>query len=226
MFSGTSLLSPRWGELEASVADRSGFLGFKANIKIVPDRPTVLAQLPPDTIAPDTVVVTPSTLDLESSLFSRLSTFGDGDRLSVDGNAVPESTRAQPQAETEVSVVRRIDPVYPPSALEARQEGRVTVRVCVGENGLLKPFEVDVVRRHKRSVQQVAYVVVHEEPPGYSFADNLLSVLPLWRFRPMSENGNPVEGQLDITYRFVLSGARKFTLERVPSNPFRFRGLR
>lgn len=220
---GNTLLTPRWTGLSSPVTHHTGFMGFKTKIVVVPDRPSIVGLPEANPTATFPADADHVTFDLNSSLVSRLSTFGDGSRSITIPGSLPDSALAEIPMDKEVCVIRKIDPEYPSSALAARKEGRVTIRVCVGADGLLRPFDVEMVKRHRRTVRQVSYVVMHEEPGGYSFAENLLQVLPQWMFRPMTESGNPVDGQLDITYTFVLSGARKFTLERVPPNPFRFR---
>jgi hypothetical protein len=182
-----------------------GFLGFEAQIRIIPDQPASIVTSPKVAVPPLPPSLTATDPDLKMEP-APLSTGIDQFSLPA-GDYLPEADtlKSARLLNHDVVVMQRIDPEYPLVARQARKEGQVTLRICVGANGQLKPLEVETVKRHKRVVQQVMYVVVHEQPGGYFFAENLVKVLPYWAFVPKIENGSPVEAQLDVTYRFVLS---------------------
>jgi protein TonB len=82
-------------------------------------------------------------------------------------------------------LMRRMQPVYPRPAIDARIQGTVTLRAIIGRDGaihglqalsghpLLIPAAVDAVRQ--------------------------------WRYRPYLLNGQPVEVETSVTVNFILN---------------------
>jgi hypothetical protein len=187
----------------------AGFLGFGPRLCIVPDQPEVIVVTPRISISKPIPIAPVAEAGFET--VPAFSTDGLDVASLPGGDYLPEADTVGTASllNHDVVVVQKTDPEYPLVARQARKEGEVTLRVCVGSNGQLKPFDVETVRRHKRVVQQVRYVVLHEEPAGYFFAESLVKVLPSWLFIPKIENGLAIEAQLNVRYRFVLrtSGA-------------------
>jgi protein TonB len=84
------------------------------------------------------------------------------------------------------TLLRRVEPVYPPMAVNARVQGIVILEAIVDEEGRVK--EVKVLRSSHLMLDHEAVVAVRQ-----------------WRYAPVVLNGTPV--------RFVLSVALSFTLQ-------------
>ncbi|KAA3631294.1 MAG: hypothetical protein DWP97_13395 [Calditrichaeota bacterium] len=115
----------------------------------------------------------------------------------------------------EFKVLRKIDPEYPMVALDAGKEGKVSILVYVNEYGLLSSFPDNLINsRDERiityhiskhdSEYDFQYIIVKEEPKDWFFADNLLEILPKWKFQPQVENGLAIPEFVIITYDFCL----------------------
>jgi hypothetical protein len=200
-------IPPRYGSpLGGGSNDRTGFLGFGRPIRVVPDRPeAVLATKPRARIPLPELAEIDDGPGLDTLPFGLLvgvssSTLSSGDYLATLDTSPPGQYMVK-----EAGVIHKVDPEFPRDALRWRKHGQLTIRVCVGADGTLKPFEIEVVKRHKKVVQQVMYVVTQEQPKGFFFAENLLKVLPQWVFRPRIESGAPVDALLDIKYTFIPS---------------------
>lgn len=102
--------------------------------------------------------------------------------------AVP-SDSASPQPEVlPPQVERRVDAVYPPAELSARQEGSVLLLVTVRVDG---------------SVGEVS--VAQSEGPAFDAA--ALAAIAQWRFRPAQRNGQAVESRIRVPFQFLLPAA-------------------
>ena len=99
-------------------------------------------------------------------------------------------------------------------ARESGKQGKASILVYVGEDGLVAPFPDGTTSTrydirtgrysadgHKRRFD---YVVADEYPESWFFADNLLKVLPEWRFRPQIVDGRPTGNYLIVTYHYCL----------------------
>lgn len=85
------------------------------------------------------------------------------------------------------SFLRNPPPTYPESARRAGQEGLVTLRVAVNENG-----EVDSVKIETSS--------------GYQILDSAaMRAVKNWKFRPSEVSGIPIRSELAIPIRFRLT---------------------
>ncbi len=132
----------------------------------------------------------------------------DGPALGIPGGVLPPGTDgdtrwifqppgpARPPAETQKNrVVRsegvqqafltqRIQPVYPPLAVQMRLEGTVQLRAIIGRDGAVTALEV---------------------LSGHSIlAQAALEAVRQWRYRPTLLNGKPVEVETYITVIFQL----------------------
>jgi len=87
---------------------------------------------------------------------------------------------------TSISVKRRIDPLYPPSARRLDQEGTVRVRILVDERG--RASDVQVARSS-----------------GYdSLDDAAVSAVRRWQFVPATENSRAVSAWTEVSVVFRL----------------------
>jgi protein TonB len=102
--------------------------------------------------------------------------------------AVPPKPPATPQRVTvggqiqEALLVRKVSPVYPPLARQARISGTVRLQAIIGIDGAIR--ELRVLSGHPLLVQSA------------------LDAVQQWRYRPTELNGQPVEvlTQIDVNY--------------------------
>lgn len=91
-------------------------------------------------------------------------------------------------AKLNMRLTRSLQPEYPPSAVRAGIEGRVSVRVLIGVDGRVKVVEkID-------AVDQSLFVATQRH------------ALAAWRFIPASRDGAPVESWHEMTVRFQIPG--------------------
>ncbi len=83
-----------------------------------------------------------------------------------------------------VTILRRVEPEYPPEALKRRIRGRVRLRILVGEDGTVR--EARVISGHPLLVAAAVKAV------------------RFWLFKPMRFNGLPVEFYAPLEIRFTL----------------------
>ena len=81
-------------------------------------------------------------------------------------------------------LVRRVEPVYPLLAIQARREGAVRLRAMIATNGLVSSLEV-----------------LSGDP---ILAQAARDAVQQWRYRPTLLNGEPVEVETYITVIFQL----------------------
>jgi protein TonB len=81
-------------------------------------------------------------------------------------------------------LVSRIQPVYPPIAIQARIQGNVVLHAIIGKEGAVS--ELQVLSGHPLLVQAAFDAVRH------------------WRYSPTLLSGQPVEVETTITVSFVL----------------------
>jgi protein TonB len=84
-------------------------------------------------------------------------------------------------------VLYRPQPEYPPSAIKARQQGSVQVKMLVSTLGTVKQLEI-----------------LKADPPG-AFEESVKAATQLWRFSPARDSaGNAVEDSKEFEYVFSL----------------------
>ena len=81
-------------------------------------------------------------------------------------------------------MISRIEPRYPPLALETRTQGTVRLRAIISSDGRITALEV--ISGHPLLVQAA------------------LEAVRQWRYRPTLLNGEPVEVETSITVNFQL----------------------
>jgi protein TonB len=98
------------------------------------------------------------------------------------------TTRAEPIART--FEVREDD--YPPASLRAEEEGVTGVSVVIGTDGRVKSCEVVQSSGHSRLDARACEIAQRR-----------------WRFKPATEDGQPVESTARRTYRWQITDARR-----------------
>lgn len=83
-----------------------------------------------------------------------------------------------------VRVLYQVNPVYPPLAMAAHQQGQVVIRMTIDERGL------------PTDVQAVSGIPTLQAPA--------LRAARQWRFEPARQNGQPVSATFLLTLNFVL----------------------
>jgi len=87
---------------------------------------------------------------------------------------------------SEANLLRKVQPVYPPLARQARVQGEVELRAIIGKTGAIE--NLIVVRGHPM------------------LAAAAVEAVRQWRYRPYLLNNEPIEVETDITVTFLLSG--------------------
>jgi protein TonB len=83
------------------------------------------------------------------------------------------------------SLIRRVEPVYPPLARAARIQGQVIVEAIIGKDG---------------TMQHVQLVSGHPMLSGAA-----IEAVRQWRYRPYILNGEAIEVETQITVNFILA---------------------
>lgn len=101
-----------------------------------------------------------------------------------------ETSPAPPVPETaNMTVNRRVDPVYPPASRRAGEEGTGVYRVLVDENG--RPLEVTVATSS-----------------GFPRLDEAaLTAIKKWSFKPAMQSGQAVQSWTRVQVKFELKNA-------------------
>jgi periplasmic protein TonB len=86
----------------------------------------------------------------------------------------------------EGNLVHRVQPEYPPLAVQTRTQGQVVLRAVISREGAIEKLQV--VSGHPLLVRAA------------------LEAVRQWRYRPYVLNGEPVEVETQVTVNFVLSG--------------------
>lgn len=84
-----------------------------------------------------------------------------------------------------LKVLRKVEPDYPPLALERLQSGWVEMEFTITKEGSVKD------------------VTVVESQPGRTFDSAATSAMRRWRFEPVLRNGQPVEQRASMRMRFA-----------------------
>jgi protein TonB len=158
----------------------------------VQNRPRKTRPVPVLVDTPTTNPVPPDTQVKPYELGNELLPGETGPSMpeGVEGTDEPLYSDAAPVEETPVvwnlKLVNMKPPVYPPRCLRRGIEGRVRVRVLVGENG--RPQEVTI-----------------GESSGDSALDQAaLEAVRDWRFEPAKRNGVPVRAWAVVPVEFKL----------------------
>jgi len=85
----------------------------------------------------------------------------------------------------EARLIRRIQPIYPPLAVQIRREGRVELRAIIATDGRVQSLEV-----------------ISGEP---LLIPSALNAVREWRYQPTLLNGEPVEVDTYITVIYTLN---------------------
>ena len=82
-------------------------------------------------------------------------------------------------------LIRRVEPVYPPLAIQIHREGRVELRAIIATDGTIRSLEI-----------------VSGDPIFYQSA---LEAVRQWHYKPTILNGQPVEIDTHITVIYTVS---------------------
>ena len=86
----------------------------------------------------------------------------------------------------EGSLIRRVQPIYPPLARTARIQGSVLLAAVISKDGTMQ--HVQAISGHPMLIQAAVAAVSQ------------------WRYRPYILNGEPIEVDTQITVNFILGG--------------------
>jgi protein TonB len=155
----------------------------------------------PKISAPTTVVSRDPNPRTESSESDGDLNLGFPPTPGIDGGYPPPNARpvAPPEVKTPVSkerqkasaieqmarLIPRIEPRYPPIAIQIHREGRVELHAIISAEGRIESLEV-----------------ISGDPV---FIQSALSAVHEWRYRPTILNGRPVEIDTHITVIYSLS---------------------
>ncbi|HYL69311.1 MAG TPA: energy transducer TonB [Candidatus Limnocylindria bacterium] len=110
---------------------------------------------------------------------------GAGSGMPPPPKAAPSRIRVGGNVQA-ASLVRKVDPIYPPIAKTAHISGTVVLHAIIGKDG---------------SVQNLEYV---SGPP--LLMKSALDAIKQWRYKPTMLNGEPVEVDTTISVVFSLGG--------------------
>lgn len=119
----------------------------------------------------------------------------------VEGGTPPPASRPAPPREEETAAIKerlrvsevqqmaqlttRIEPRYPPIAIQIQREGRVELHALISTEGRIESLEV-----------------ISGDP---LFIQSALAAVREWRYRPTILNGRPIEVDTHITVIYTLS---------------------
>jgi periplasmic protein TonB len=89
------------------------------------------------------------------------------------------------QGVIEAKLVRRIEPSYPPLAVQLRRQGRVELHAIISTDGSIQTLEV-----------------INGDP---LFIQSALAAVHQWRYQPTTLDGQPVEVDTHITVIYTLT---------------------
>jgi len=96
----------------------------------------------------------------------------------------PEQTLRISQGVSQGLLVKRVQPVYPPQAMQMRLEGTVELQANISKTG-------DITGIKQLSGQP-------------ALGRSAIDAVRLWKYKPYYLNGEPVEVQTQITVKFKL----------------------
>jgi protein TonB len=149
----------------------------------VPREIQMVNDASPGPIAPDA-----PTIDDGPSTGARHGiVHGLGDAMPVEIPARPAAVRPLLISRlAEANLLRRVQPIYPAIARQARVQGIVELRAIISKTGTIENL-----------------VVVSGHPMLSAAA---IEAVKQWRYRPYLLNNEPVEVETEITVNFLLSG--------------------
>jgi protein TonB len=113
-----------------------------------------------------------------------------GSIVSAAPTAVPREATPQrikvSAGVTQGLLIRRVTPVYPPLAKQARISGSVVLQAVIGKDGSIENLKA--VSGHPMLIQSA------------------LDAVRQWRYKPYYLNGEPVEVDTQVTVNFTLAG--------------------
>jgi protein TonB len=153
-----------------------------AHAPAVSKAPLVPVLAPPTTI-PDTPALSPQE-DL-SNLPPAFTPQGPASPQTANtGTGTGTATDPIQLSGDAVRILHQVDPVYPPLAKAAHQQGQVVIRMTIDERGL--PEDV-------RAISGLP-----------SLQASALWAARQWRFQPATQDGHPVAATFLLTLNFVL----------------------
>src|ERR1700726_2719313 len=105
--------------------------------------------------------------------------------VAVPKVATPQRVRVSAGV-TSGLLVKKVQPVYPPLARQARIQGTVLLRAQIGKDGSIQNLQL--VSGHPMLVQSA------------------LDAVKQWKYKPYLLNGEPVEVDTEVQVNFTLSG--------------------
>ncbi len=105
--------------------------------------------------------------------------------VAVPKVATPQRVRVS-QGVSAGLLVRRVNPVYPPLARQARISGQVVLRAVISKDG---------------SIENLTLVSGHP-----MLAPAAIDAVKQWKYRPYLLNGEPVEVDTEVLVNFTLAG--------------------
>src|SRR5271169_5850468 len=105
--------------------------------------------------------------------------------VAVPKVATPQRVRVS-QGVSQGLLVRKVNPVYPPLARQARIQGQVILRAVISKDGSIENLQL--VSGHPMLVQSA------------------LDAVKQWKYKPYLLNGEPVEVDTEVQVNFTLSG--------------------
>src|ERR1700690_2399857 len=105
--------------------------------------------------------------------------------VAVPKVATPQRVRVS-QGVTQGLVIRRVQPMYPPLARQARIQGSVLLQAEISKDG---------------TIENLRLISGHP-----MLAPAAIDAVRQWRYKPYFLNGEPVEVETQITVNFSLSG--------------------
>jgi len=153
------------------------------------DAPIMVATNP----APAPKVTPPVEEAAEAPAPGTLGADSGSDSKALSGivNASPASMPKQPPSTLRISqgvseglVLKKVNPVYPPHALQVRLQGAVELQANIGKDGTIT------------GVRQISGDAV--------LGKAAMDAVKQWKYKPYYLNGEPVEVQTEITVNFKL----------------------
>ncbi|MEW6413535.1 MAG: hypothetical protein AB1483_13850 [Candidatus Zixiibacteriota bacterium] len=206
--------------------EHDGFLGF--DVKIIKDDQPLRIDIEKPPVYSTEIE---DELSVGSDIsFSVIEAEGGGIYVpeGTDLLAEHEEQSQKPVVNSDACLIRSVKPEVPWIAQENKKEGRVDVLVLIDKTGQPIPYSckqadgvsttpeymldcrmkdgsvatLEFCVSPQSSDNKLLYVVLHEEPKGYYFAEKLTEKLPDWKFAPAIRNNEPVVQFVIVQFRF------------------------